>query len=121
MIISYNYQHKIPHVCNVKGCDKIAKLDSLQITQDARKNKIYCGDSFSLLEQIEDESIDLIICDGPYGVTQNNWDKISSIQEFNLNLIKKFAKKMKNGASLYLFGKPDYLDFIDYRPYLTLK
>lgn len=85
------------------------------------KNKIYCGNSFSFLEQVEDESIDLIICDGPYGVTQNDWDKVPFIQEFNLDLIKIFAKKLKDGASLYLFGKPDCLDFIDYRPYLTLK
>jgi DNA modification methylase len=28
---------------------------------------------------------------------------------------------MKPGAVLYLFGKPDCIDFIDYRPYLTLQ
>ncbi len=84
-------------------------------------NKIYCGDSFNLCEKIRDQSIDLIICDGPYGVTQNNWDRIPSIQEFNLDLIKRFSKKLKEGGALYLFGKPDCLDFIDYRPYLNLK
>ena len=84
-------------------------------------NQIYCGNSFELLEQVENESIDLIVCDGPYGVTQNNWDKIASIQEFNLNLIKQFSKKLKTGGSLYLFGKPNCIDFIDYRPYLNLK
>lgn len=70
---------------------------------------------------MEDESVDLIICDGPYGVTHNNWDRIPSIQEFNLNLIKGFSSKLKDGGALYLFGKPDCLDFIDYRPYLSLK
>ena len=85
------------------------------------KNKIYCGDSFDLCTKIEDKSIDLIICDGPYGVTQNDWDRISSIQEFNLDLIEKFSTKLKEGGALYLFGKPDCLDFIDYRPYLNLR
>ena len=47
------------------------------------KNKIYCGDSFQYLKKVKDESIDLIVCDGPYGVTQNKWDQIPSIQEFN--------------------------------------
>ncbi|QUS60144.1 hypothetical protein IQE94_15255 [Synechocystis sp. PCC 7339] len=84
-------------------------------------NQIHCGNAFELLHKIENESIDLIICDGPYGVTQNEWDKIPSIQEFNLNLIKIFSPKLKEGGALYLFGKPDCLDFIDYRPYLTLK
>lgn len=85
------------------------------------QNKIYCGDSFSFCPKIEDRSIDLVICDGPYGVTQNDWDRVSSIQEFNLALIKTFSTKLKEGGALYLFGKPNCLDFIDYRPYLNLK
>jgi len=85
------------------------------------KNKIYCGDVFELLPKLDDESLDLIICDGPYGVSQNDWDRIPSIQTFNLNLIKQFSVKLKEGGALYLFGKPDCLDFIDYRPYLNLR
>jgi DNA modification methylase len=83
-------------------------------------NKIYQGDSLKLLNEIEDNSIDLIVCDGPYGVTENEWDKISNIQEFNLNLIKIFSRILKPGGSVYLFGKDDCVDFIDYRPYLKL-
>ncbi len=85
------------------------------------KNRIHCGNTFELLREVENESIDLIVCDGPYGVTQKNWDKIPSIQEFNLNLIRRFAPKLKEGGALYLFGKQNCIDFIDYRPYLNLK
>ncbi len=74
-----------------------------------------------MLPQLDDESIDLIVCDGPYGVTTNEWDRISNIQEFNLQLIRIFAAKLKDGGALYLFGKPDCLDFIDYRPFLNLR
>ena len=84
-------------------------------------DKIHHADAFDLLPRIPDASIDLVICDGPYGVTSNKWDKIDNIQAFNLNLIKIFAAKMKDGAALYLFGKPDCIDFIDYRPYLNLR
>ena len=70
---------------------------------------------------IEDDSVDLIICDGPYGVTRNNWNRIYSVQEFNFDLIKRFSFKLKDGGALYLFGKPDCIDFIDYWPYLNLK
>jgi len=83
-------------------------------------NKVYQGDCFKLIKQIDDESIDLIVCDGPYGVTDNGWDRIKNIQEYNLNLIKLFSRLLKRGGALYLFGKPDCVDFIDYRPYLTL-
>jgi len=74
-----------------------------------------------LLNEVGDESCDLIICDGPYGVTQNAWDRVGSIQEFNLDLIRRFHAKLKDGGTLYLFGKHDCVDFIDYRKYLNLK
>ncbi|MEA3475480.1 MAG: site-specific DNA-methyltransferase [Candidatus Cloacimonadota bacterium] len=93
-------------------------------------NEIFLGDFFKLIKEIEDESIDLIVCDGPYGVTEKKWDKprkiyiqrgkVKNIQEFNLQLIKILSKKLKTGGSFYLFGKPDCIDFIDYKPYLTL-
>ena len=84
-------------------------------------DRIYHADAFDLLPKIGDESVDLIVCDGPYGVTTNEWDKVSGIQEFNLKLIRTLSPKLKDGGALYLFGKPDCLDFIDYRPYLDLR
>ncbi len=84
-------------------------------------DRIYHADAFDLLPRIDDGSVDLIICDGPYGVTGNQWDRVESVQEFNLELIKIFADKMKDGAALYMFGKPDCVDFIDYRPFLNLR
>ena len=86
-----------------------------------QRNVIHVGDALCLLDDLEDESIDLIVCDGPYGVTENEWDRIPNIQEYNLNLIRRFSSKLKDGGTLYLFGKPNCIDFIDYRPYLNLK
>ena len=83
-------------------------------------NKVYNGDCFELIKQLDDESVDLIVCDGPYGVTNNDWDRIGNIQEYNLNLIKLFSRVLKSGGALYLFGKHNCIDFIDYRPYFRL-
>lgn len=84
-------------------------------------NTIRQGDAFELVHQVKDNSIDLIICDGPYGITDNAWDNIKNIQGFNLKLIEIFTSKLTRGGSLYLFGKSDCIDFIDYRPYLELR
>ena len=86
-----------------------------------KENLIHCANTFSMLKDINEKSIDLIVCDGPYGVTDNTWDKIDSIQEFNMNLIEIFTPKLKDGGALYLFGKNECIDFIDYRPYLNLR
>src|SRR3990172_12376665 len=82
-------------------------------------DRIYHGDTFEMFPQVDDDSVDLVVCDGPYGVTTNTWERISNIQEFNLMLIGIFAAKLKLGGALYLFGKPDCIDFIDYRPFLS--
>ena len=68
-------------------------------------NEIYVGNCFELVNQIKDNSIDLIVCDGPYGVTDFEWDKISDIRDFNLKVIETFSRVLKPGGALYLFGK----------------
>ena len=83
-------------------------------------NEIYLGNTFELINELESESVDLIVCDGPYGVTANSWDKIHDIQTYNLNLIKLFSRVLKPGGALYLFGKDNCIDFIDYRAYLKI-
>ena len=41
-------------------------------------NKVYQGDCFELIKQIGDESINLIVCDGPFGVTENDWPVVNN-------------------------------------------
>lgn len=84
-------------------------------------DRIHHADAFDLLPSIADGSVDLVVCDGPYGVTANAWDRVGGVQEFNLELIRIFSRKLKDGGALYLFGKPDCVDFIDYRPFLDLR
>jgi DNA modification methylase len=84
-------------------------------------DQMYQADAFEILPRIDDGSIDLIVCDGPYGITTNKWDRIANVQEFNLKLISIFAAKLKAGGALYLFGKPNAIDFVDYRPFLKLR
>jgi DNA modification methylase len=82
---------------------------------------IILADSVALMNELPSECFALIVCDGPYGVTTHEWDNISNIQEYNLNLLSKFSKLLKPGGAVYLFGKHDSIDFIDYRRYLTLQ
>jgi len=36
--------------------------------------KLYCGDCLEVMKDIPDGSIDMILCDLPYGITSNKWD-----------------------------------------------
>ena len=73
-------------------------------------DRIYQADAFDMFPRIDDGSIDLVICDGPYGITTNEWDRIDNIQEYNLELIRIFSEKLKEGGGFYLFGKPNCID-----------
>lgn len=37
-------------------------------------NKVIYGDCLEIMEQIDDCSVDMILCDLPYGMTNNRWD-----------------------------------------------
>ena len=37
--------------------------------------ELYCGDCLEVIKNIPDKSIDLVLCDLPFGVTRNWWDK----------------------------------------------
>lgn len=39
------------------------------------------GDCLDIMKTISDNSIDLILCDLPFGVTNNDWDKIISFDK----------------------------------------
>lgn len=40
------------------------------------KIDLWNGDCLELMKQIPDGSVDMILCDLPYGTTQNKWDSV---------------------------------------------
>lgn len=50
-------------------------------TQDINKivNKVIQGDCLEVMQIIPDKSIDMILCDLPYGTTQNKWDSVINL------------------------------------------
>jgi len=83
--------------------------------------RIQLRDAREFMAELPGESFDLVVCDGPYSVTTHEWDNVPDIQHFNLELLKSFARLLKPGGAVYLFGKPDCVDFVDYRPFVTLQ
>lgn len=43
-------------------------------------NKIIQGDCLEVMKIIPDKSIDMILCDLPYGTTQNKWDSVINLE-----------------------------------------
>ena len=43
-------------------------------------NKIYKGDCLIIMQDIPSESVNMILCDLPYGVTKNKWDSVIDLK-----------------------------------------
>ena len=58
--------------------------------------QLFHGDCLEVMKNIPDKSIDMILCDLPYGTTKNKWD---SVLDFELlwkqykRILKKESKK----------------------------
>jgi len=67
-------------------------------------NEIYLGDCLEVMKQIDDKSIDMILCDLPYGTTHNKWDSIISLPL----LWKQYLRIIKEHAAIILFGQDKF-------------
>ena len=45
------------------------------------QNRIILGDCLEVMKNIPDGSIDMVLCDLPYGTTQCKWDTIIPLEE----------------------------------------
>lgn len=62
--------------------------------------KLYQGDCLEVMKNIEDGSVDLILCDLPYGVTRNNWDSEIPLDD----LWEQYTRIIKDNGAICLFA-----------------
>lgn len=56
------------------------------------------------MKSVPDKSIDMILCDLPYGTTQNKWDSIIPIEE----LWTQYKRIIKDQGAIILFGQDKF-------------
>ncbi len=66
-------------------------------------NKILVGDCLEVMKDIPDKSIDMILCDLPYGTTKNKWDSIIPFEP----MWEQYKRIIKdNGAIVLTSAQP---------------
>ena len=58
------------------------------------------GDCLELMKEIQDESVDMILCDLPYGVTKNKWDSPLPFE----SLWQHYRRIIKQNGAIVLFA-----------------
>lgn len=68
------------------------------------KNQILRGDCLELLPSVPDGSIDMILCDLPYGTTQNKWDSIIDLPR----LWEQYERVIKDNGAIVLTAQTPF-------------
>ena len=66
------------------------------------------GDCLELLKEIPDKSIDMILCDLPYGTTSCKWDVVIPFEP----LWKQYKRIIKDNGAIALFGQEPFSSFL---------
>ena len=66
--------------------------------------QLFHGDCLEVMKNIPDKSIDMILCDLPYGTTKNKWD---SVLDFEL-LWKQYKRILKKESAIVLFSSQPF-------------
>lgn len=61
-------------------------------------NRVIQGDCLDIMPKIPDKSIDMVLCDLPYGTTQNKWDSVIDLNK----LWKEYTRIIKDNGVIAL-------------------
>lgn len=65
---------------------------------------LYCGDCLEIMKSIPDGSIDMILCDLPYGTTACKWDTVIPFEP----LWEQYKRIIKDNGAIVLFGSEPF-------------
>jgi site-specific DNA-methyltransferase (adenine-specific) len=66
--------------------------------------KLYNGDCLEVMKDIQDKSIDMILCDLPYGTTACKWDAVIPFEP----LWEQYNRIIKDNGAIALFGSEPF-------------
>ena len=66
--------------------------------------KLLNGDCLQLMKQIPDKSIDMILCDLPYGTTKCKWDSVIPFE----TLWREYNRIIKDNGAIVLFSSQPF-------------
>lgn len=68
------------------------------VTKPNIKNALFEGDCLEVLSRFPDASVDMVLCDLPYGTTQNKWDSVIDLDK----LWKAYHRVVKPDGAIVL-------------------
>lgn len=73
-------------------------MKARRLTEVEYINQVFEGDCLDVMDSLPDSCIDMVLCDLPYGTTQNNWDSVIPLEE----LWKRYNRIVKENGAIVL-------------------
>lgn len=83
------------------------RVSSPHVYYEHPNGKLYLGDCVSVMQSLDDESVDVVFADPPYNIKKADWDYFGSQNEYvewSEKWIKEVARILKPSGSLYVCG-----------------
>ena len=89
-------------------CNYVAINTAIDIANEVIKildlNVVHQGDCLELMKQINDKSVDMILCDLPYGTTACKWDNVIPF----IPLWEQYNRIIKDKGAILLFSQQPF-------------
>lgn len=92
----------------LRECEENPYVSKFNPDMELRTNNIYHGDCLDLMNGIPDKSIDMILCDLPYGTTQCKWDIVIPFDK----LWVQYERVIKDNGAIVLFGTEPFSSYL---------
>lgn len=69
---------------------------------------LFLGDCLEIMKNISDKSIDMVLCDLPYGTTKCKWDVVIDFDK----LWKQYKRIVKSSGAILLFGTEPFSSYL---------
>ena len=73
-----------------------------------KKFELWHGDCLELMKNIPDGSVDMVLCDLPYGTTRNKWDIIIPLD----SLWEQYKRVIKDNGAIVLFSAEPFTSLL---------
>jgi hypothetical protein len=116
-IRKYKYKNKKELIELIKNNSKdtnmideksIIEKDETIIQEKNREITLINGDCLLEMKNIKDKSIDMILCDLPYGMTKNKWDVVIPFEKLWL----EYNRIIKDNGAIVLFGSQPFTSLL---------
>lgn len=99
--------HIRDHFDSLQATTTTSEMKTVEYTREYLNKEKVClvhGDCLDVMTKIETGTIDLILCDLPYGVTKNKWDIIIPFEK----LWEHYNRIIKDNGAIVLFGSQPF-------------